>query len=49
LLEAGRSSSGRVVSIACGHTIARQFQQVRADRVKPVVLGDPLVGFDLSE
>jgi hypothetical protein len=49
LRDAGRSAGRRQVGGARRRPVTGHLQQVRADRVQPVVPGDPLIGLELSE
>ena len=47
--QVGGAPGRRQVGVAGPGAVAGQLQQVGADRVEPVVVGDPLVGLELAE
>ena len=49
LREVGGPPGRRQVGVACRGRVAGHLQQVRADRLQPVVRGDPLVGLQARE
>jgi hypothetical protein len=49
LWEAGGLPGHRQVGVARRHGVAGHLQQVRPDRMQPMVPGDPLIGLELPE